>query len=102
MIEENVWRAIRYGLDGDLIDLLGGEPFPARDAIDRFAERGRRRSAPSSASIRVFRRPTGRSANERMLETGTKADLRDVYAEVIAADRGDVHDVRSERLGGST
>jgi len=32
-----MWRAIRFGLDGSLIDLERAEEFPARDAIDRLA-----------------------------------------------------------------
>jgi len=36
LIEENMWRAIRYGLDGELLDLERGEPYPARAAIDRL------------------------------------------------------------------
>ena len=37
MVEENLWRAIRYGLDGRLIDLERAEEFPARAAIERLA-----------------------------------------------------------------
>jgi carboxylate-amine ligase len=36
LIEENMWRAIRFGLDGRLIDLELGEEYPARDAIERL------------------------------------------------------------------
>ncbi len=36
MIEENMWRAIRFGLDGQLLDLESQEPYPARAAIDRL------------------------------------------------------------------
>jgi carboxylate-amine ligase len=36
MIEENMWRAIRFGLDGQLLDLDSQEPYPARAAIDRL------------------------------------------------------------------
>jgi carboxylate-amine ligase len=37
MIEENMWRAIRFGLDGRLLDLRRAEEYPAREAIDRLA-----------------------------------------------------------------
>jgi len=37
LIEENMWRAIRFGLDGRLIDLLAGVEYPARGAIERLA-----------------------------------------------------------------
>ena len=36
LVEENMWRAIRYGLDGTLIDLERAEEFGARDAIERL------------------------------------------------------------------
>ena len=38
LIEENMWRAIRYGLDGQLLELETGEAYPARAAIDRLLE----------------------------------------------------------------
>jgi carboxylate-amine ligase len=37
LIEENMWRAIRFGLDGRLVDLRRGEEYPAREAIERLA-----------------------------------------------------------------
>jgi carboxylate-amine ligase len=36
LLEENVWRAIRYGLDGELLDLHRAEPYPARAAGERL------------------------------------------------------------------
>jgi carboxylate-amine ligase len=38
LIEENMWRALRYGLDGRLLDLEAPtiHEFPAREAIDRL------------------------------------------------------------------
>ena len=36
LIEENVWRAVRYGLQGDLLDLATMEPYPAGAALDRL------------------------------------------------------------------
>ena len=38
LLEENMWRAIRYGLDGELLDLHTGESYPARGAIERLLE----------------------------------------------------------------
>ena len=29
LIEENMWRALRYGLDGDLLDLVASSPIRA-------------------------------------------------------------------------
>jgi carboxylate-amine ligase len=36
LIEENLWRAIRYGLDGKLIDLGASEEIPATAAVERL------------------------------------------------------------------
>jgi carboxylate-amine ligase len=38
LIEENMWRAIRFGLDGELLDLAAPriEPFPAAEALERL------------------------------------------------------------------
>ena len=36
LIEENLWRAIRHGLDGRMIDLERGEEFPASALADRL------------------------------------------------------------------
>jgi carboxylate-amine ligase len=36
LIEENMWRAIRFGLDGRLIDLDRSIEYPAREAIERL------------------------------------------------------------------
>ncbi len=33
LLEENMWRAIRYGLSGELLDFERGEPIPARERI---------------------------------------------------------------------
>jgi glutamate---cysteine ligase / carboxylate-amine ligase len=38
LIEENFWRAIRYGLSGELIDLARGEVRPAREALAELVE----------------------------------------------------------------
>jgi carboxylate-amine ligase len=38
LIEENLWRAIRYGLSGELIDLERGDVVPARTRIERLLE----------------------------------------------------------------
>lgn len=38
LIAENKWRAVRYGLDADLVDLVRDEQRPARDALRELAE----------------------------------------------------------------
>jgi carboxylate-amine ligase len=38
LVEENFWRAIRYGLDGKMIDLARREEYPAAALPDRMLE----------------------------------------------------------------
>src|SRR6266404_5853461 len=38
LLEENLWRAIRYGLSGELIDLERGESIPARARLEQLVE----------------------------------------------------------------
>jgi glutamate---cysteine ligase / carboxylate-amine ligase len=38
LLEENLWRAIRYGLSGELIDLERGDVVPARARLERLLE----------------------------------------------------------------
>jgi carboxylate-amine ligase len=38
LIEENKWRAVRYGLDGKMIDFGKGEEVPVRDLIHELLE----------------------------------------------------------------
>ena len=80
LVEENMWRAIRFGMDGKLIDLE-----PARST--RRARRssgsppGPRRCAASSRSSRCSPSATARSASARMIDAG--ASREEVYAAVV-------------------
>jgi carboxylate-amine ligase len=38
LLEENLWRAIRHGLSGELIDFARGEAVPARARLERLLE----------------------------------------------------------------
>jgi glutamate---cysteine ligase / carboxylate-amine ligase len=38
MLEENLWRAIRYGLSGELLDFDRGEPIPARARLEALID----------------------------------------------------------------
>ena len=81
LIEENFWRAIRYGLSGELIDLASGRGAagPRAPRAARGLDRARRRRARRAA-----RRPDAANAAERQLarlEEG--ATLREIYAEQV-------------------
>ena len=48
LIEENKWRAVRYGLDGKLLDLGKQTEVPARELIHELIEWFLRRRASTN------------------------------------------------------
>jgi glutamate---cysteine ligase / carboxylate-amine ligase len=81
LIEENVWRAVRHGLDGELIDLERGETYPASDALDRLLAW----TAPARSELGIdvlFPPLNGAQRQRRMLEGGMT--LREAYAAIVA------------------
>ncbi|HWE12883.1 MAG TPA: YbdK family carboxylate-amine ligase [Solirubrobacteraceae bacterium] len=84
LIEENIWRAIRFGLEGDLLDLERREPYPAAAALERLLDW----TAPVRAELglEVSLPPlNGAQRQRRMLESGMS--LAEVYAAVQAETR---------------
>ncbi len=84
MIEENMWRAIRFGMDGLLIDLERGEEYPARQAIERLGAW----TAPVRGELGIdlnFPEQNGAQRQRRMIEGGASRE------EVFAAS---VHETR--------
>ncbi len=84
LIEENMWRAIRHGLDGRLIDLGRGEEYPARAAIERLLAW----TAPVRAELGIepaFPESNGAQRQRRMIEAG--ATREEVFAASVAETR---------------
>ncbi len=84
MIEENMWRAIRYGLDGELLELESGEAYPAAEAVDRLLDW----TAPVRAELGLdvsLPQHNGAQRQRQMLEAGMS--LPDVYGAVVAQTR---------------
>jgi carboxylate-amine ligase len=85
LIEENVWRAVRYGLDGELLDLERRRPYPAAEAIERLLQW----TAPARADLDIdvaFPELNGAQRQRRMASAGMS--LPDVYANTVAETRG--------------
>ena len=79
LIEENVWRALRYGLDGDLLDLERLEPYPGAAAAERLLDW----TAPMRGELGIeIALPSlnGAQRQRRMLESGMS--LEEIYASV--------------------
>ena len=84
LIEENVWRALRYGLEGDLIDLERRQTYPAAGALDRLLEW----TAPVRGELGLdvsLPAHNGAQRQRRMLESGMS--LTEVYSAVQAETR---------------
>jgi carboxylate-amine ligase len=83
LIEENFWRAIRYGLDGRMIDLERGEEYPAAALGDRLLAW----TAPARAALGgiepALPPENGAQRQRRALEEG--ASIKEVYAAEVAA-----------------
>jgi glutamate---cysteine ligase / carboxylate-amine ligase len=73
LIEENLWRALRWGLDGKLLDLETGAQYPAPEAIERLAEW----TAPARAEHGIELAPltpNGAQRQRRLIEAGVPMD----------------------------
>jgi glutamate---cysteine ligase / carboxylate-amine ligase len=84
LIEENMWRAIRFGLDGRLIDLQRIEEYPARAAIERLAAW----TAPVRGELGIelaFPERNGAQRQRQMIEAG--ATREEVFAASVAETR---------------
>jgi carboxylate-amine ligase len=84
LIEENLWRAIRYGLAGELIDLDTGAVRPARAALEALAEWVMPLADELGAA--PFLAIPGENAAERQLARHAEgATLREIYAAEVVA-----------------
>ena len=81
LVEENLWRAIRFGLDGRLIDLDRAEEYPAAAVADRLLAW----TAPARSALGLdpaLPDENGAQRQRRALEEG--ASMEDVYAAEVA------------------
>ena len=84
LIEENMWRAIRYGLDGELLELVDGSAYPAASAVERLLawtepvrrEQGNHPELPPR---------NGTQRQRDLLSAGI--DLHEAYARTVAETR---------------
>jgi glutamate---cysteine ligase / carboxylate-amine ligase len=70
LIEENMWRAIRFGLDGWLIDLDRGEEYAAREAIERLVAWTAPIRAELGIDVPLFPDRNGAQRQRQMIEAG--------------------------------
>jgi glutamate---cysteine ligase / carboxylate-amine ligase len=79
-IEENLWRAIRYGMSGKLIDFRRGEEVEARAALDGLLEW----TEPARSALGIEPRLPERNGAQRAHEAlGGGIAIEDVYREAV-------------------
>jgi len=85
LIEENLWRAIRYGLSGELIDLASGEVRPARAHLERLIE-WVQPVAEEIGAAPYLAIPAANAAERQIARHEEGATLEEIYAEQIGKD----------------
>jgi glutamate---cysteine ligase / carboxylate-amine ligase len=84
LLEENMWRAIRYGLSGELIDFERGESLPARARIELLLDW----VAPVADEVGAssyLALPAQNAAERQRARLEDGASLQEIYAEQVAA-----------------
>jgi len=84
LLEENMWRAIRYGLSGELLDFERGETVAARARLEALLEW----IAPAADEIGAapfLTIPTQNAAERQIARFEEGASLEEVYASEVRA-----------------
>jgi carboxylate-amine ligase len=82
LIEENLWRAIRYGLDGRMIDDERLEEFPAAALPDRLMAW----TGPARAALGIDVSVPGQNGAQRQRDAIARGmDAREVFASEVTA-----------------
>ncbi len=80
-IEENLWRALRYGLDGRIIDLDTREEYPAAAIGDRLLTW----TEPARAALGIDLAPPGENGAQRQRRALAEGhEMPDVFAAEVA------------------
>ena len=90
MIEENLWRAIRWGLSGEMIDLRSGDVRSTRAAVEELIE-WVMPVAEELGAAPFLAVPEQNSAERQIARFEEGAGLQEIYAELVKG---------SERVGG--
>jgi carboxylate-amine ligase len=84
MIEENFWRAIRYGLSGELIDLRSLTVRPARAAIEELID-WVMPVAEELGAAPFLSVPSANAAERQIARHAEGATMEQIYAEQVGA-----------------
>jgi carboxylate-amine ligase len=84
LIEENLWRAIRWGLSGELIDFDRGESLPARQRLEELIE-WMQPAAEEIGAAPYLAVPQQNAAERQIERFEAGASLEEIYAEQVGA-----------------
>lgn len=83
-VEENLWRAIRYGIDGESIDFARGETVPVQAELERIVEW----TAPARDALGIdVEPPQSNGARRARAAVEAGESIADVYRAAIAETR---------------
>jgi glutamate---cysteine ligase / carboxylate-amine ligase len=82
LLEENLWRAIRYGLSGELIDFASGDVIPARARLERLIE-WVQPVAEEIGAASYLAVPEANSAERQYARLEELGSHREVFAELV-------------------
>jgi carboxylate-amine ligase len=91
-VEENLWRAIRHGMDGQLLDLQRAEAIPAGAAVEQLLEW----TAPMRAELAIDPvLPERNGAQRQRAAIAAGLPMREIYAEAVRETRETFAGVRT-------
>jgi carboxylate-amine ligase len=82
LLEENLWRAIRHGLSGELVDFGRGEAVPARTRLEELAE-WVRPVAEELGAAEWLAIPERNAAERQIARHDDGATVEEIYAEQV-------------------
>jgi glutamate---cysteine ligase / carboxylate-amine ligase len=82
LIEENLWRAIRYGLSGELIDFERAEAVPARARLERLVD-WVRPVAEELGAADWLAIPERNAAERQIARHDEGASMREIFEEQV-------------------
>jgi carboxylate-amine ligase len=98
-LEENMWRAIRWGMSGELIDLAARRSIPALERLEQVLDQ----VADTAADLGIapylppLREPTLSQRMDELMNDG--ADPRELWPDVVERNQRSVGEWLSDREG---
>jgi len=98
-LEENMWRAIRWGMSGELIDLAARRSIPALERLEQVLDQ----VADTATDLGIarylppLREPTLSQRMDELMEDG--ADPRELWPDVVERNQRSVGEWLSDREG---